>query len=1663
MAESAVAINAHGFALRFKQALARVLVGGVVWASLGIGVAVANPVTLSGTLNNTLATTIQGHLNNGDDVIVDLPSSGTNVATNVTIQKTTGTDATLTLRSNTYIHFGADVGIVSTSGKLNIVLWSSRSGTAGSEVGIVRLGSHTGGLSNAIIDTNGGHLWVGGGSGSATWNGLTVGDGYARGSFDGSGSMGWFGIELYGGSRIFTRGGNVAFWGASNHPTAAIGLFVRRSIVNSGSGAIELNTLVNSAAATKVGMSFEGDGGFSASTGNITITNTIQGTNTNTTSTGVFITRDINGIAEINSASGTVSIENLFNATGSAQQYEIDINETAVAKERSSSVGSFTEPVPLALQRPVSGSSAAALSPTYSSANTGVATINATTGEVSVVSTGSATLTGAFTRTDWNHPARWRYAVSVVAKSDPQLTFPNASVTKVVTDPDFTLAATGQSGIGTISYTSSNRAVATVNGTTGEITLVAPGTSIITATSASNTTYAAGLASYTLTVSDVPASLLNEPFTGATLNNPSDWIASAGGTLTEWPCLTHATQATQVSVGTVEACVNQVSPAPEPANYASTLPVAAGEGSLRLTRRRAINDPNLVAGSLLYARELSASEGLDISFSIRMEDVNVADGMSFFLKDGASTDNSIGAAGGALGYGMSHPISGATILDPPNGNGVPGAILGIGFDKWGNFSWNAVASSDCATRGTHTSQGSPPASAKNQLVLRGPDTSVGQDGSSGYCYLGAQAVSYSPSSFQRVRVVVPPYTPGTATTVEVYLAPANDPTNLPVSPTLTQAVTLTATSFKFGFSGSTGWYSNNHDLRGLLIEPAGQALWWPAAVASSAVTGSGTGPTSGGTLLTITGTSFNAGATVTVGGNPCTDVSITGGSQLTCTAPAGSLGAKEVVVTNPTSTPGYGTFTYINPTPTVTAITPSSGAAAGGNTVTITGTGFVDGATVSLGGSSCTSVSVLSATSLSCVAPAGSGGAVVDVVVTNLGPVSGTGLNLYTYNSAVGEADVTKSLVTASPTSVVADGQSVSTITIQLVDANDNLTDRLPTGQALSLVASNGSLQGSLSDQGNGLYTQVLRSPTTVGSSTLTASIGSAAITAQATVAFVAGVPSQIAVVSGNNQQATVDQTLANAVTVKVTDAEGNAISNAQVSFTGTGSTTPADGLVSTDAQGQASVNWRLGTNVGAQTLTASLVSDPSVSVSIQATASAGVPAKVVFTKVDDSVQLGPQLRNLPFSVKVAFLDAFDNPTTYTGSTAELVLTAQTLNAGQGGAEAGELRWADQSPATPVSLSVPSGTSSLIFTDVLYTGLSGATVGQDVVLEATGSGGLSSVSTDSQGFSVRDIKMTIVAESSSLVADGESETEITVTLTDADDVAQPDQNITVETSLGAVLVNGAALSNPLVTDANGEVSFVLKAGTVAGDATVTARCPGACPVSTVVVFVGNVAGLIDQLNDPDNPPTTQLYEDAGITGVDADNLLLVNELIDGLPAAQTATPLQLQASIDALNEVLANADGDASTTPNLNASDYQALGLSGIANGPASVISLMNSVIGNQAGMDGYSDLVALADVVARISQALQGQRPEPGLTPADFALIGIEGVDYANLSAVLAALGSADLASLTTLAALQALINDVPPPLPVSVMNHPLWWVLMVVLMLLFPRRIPGTRQMLS
>ena len=76
--------------------------------------------------------------------------------------------------------------------------------------------------------------------------------------------------------------------------------------------------------------------------------------------------------------------------------------------------------------------------------------------------------------------------------------------------------------------------------------------------------------------------------------------------------------------------------------------------------------------------------------------------------------------------------------------------------------------------------------------------------------------------------------------------------------------------------------------------------------------------------------------------------------SITATTAAHAAGAVSVVVTNTdaktgTLTNGY-TYTTTNPAPTVSAISPNTGTENGGTAVTVTGTGFQSGATVTIGG-----------------------------------------------------------------------------------------------------------------------------------------------------------------------------------------------------------------------------------------------------------------------------------------------------------------------------------------------------------------------------------------------------------------------------------------------------------------------------------------------------------------------------------------------------------------------------------------------------------------------------------------------------------------------------------------------------------------------------------------
>ncbi len=160
------------------------------------------------------------------------------------------------------------------------------------------------------------------------------------------------------------------------------------------------------------------------------------------------------------------------------------------------------------------------------------------------------------------------------------------------------------------------------------------------------------------------------------------------------------------------------------------------------------------------------------------------------------------------------------------------------------------------------------------------------------------------------------------------------------------------------------------------------------------------GKLSGGSLVTLSGTQFYTGASVAIGGKPCTVTSITEPSLITCVLSSHSAASVDVVVTNTDGNSGTlaGGYTY-QPAPTVTGVSLNSGALAGGTAVTITGTGFVEGATVDFGGSSCNSPNIVSSTSITCTTSMHSAGSVI-VTVTNSDEQFGSANGAYTYQAA---------------------------------------------------------------------------------------------------------------------------------------------------------------------------------------------------------------------------------------------------------------------------------------------------------------------------------------------------------------------------------------------------------------------------------------------------------------------------------------------------------------------------------------------------------------------------------------------------------------------------------------------------------------------------------------
>jgi len=222
------------------------------------------------------------------------------------------------------------------------------------------------------------------------------------------------------------------------------------------------------------------------------------------------------------------------------------------------------------------------------------------------------------------------------------------------------------------------------------------------------------------------------------------------------------------------------------------------ENALRLT-----DNTDGKSGFVLYNTPISTNKGVDVTFHQAQWGGTGADGIVFFVKNAANNSNVPGATGGGLGYS---PYPSSSI------NGLPGALLGIGLDAYGNFGGDSSGNGCEAV----TFTGTDGTGNVNAVTLRGPG-----NGLDGYCMLADSYVLTANEKLplvndyttraqadRKVRVVIDPATKADAK-VTVYYQDAQI-----IQVALPDAFG-DVKNVKIGFGAGTGGVNNNHEVWGL--------------------------------------------------------------------------------------------------------------------------------------------------------------------------------------------------------------------------------------------------------------------------------------------------------------------------------------------------------------------------------------------------------------------------------------------------------------------------------------------------------------------------------------------------------------------------------------------------------------------------------------------------------------------------------------------------------------------------------------------------------------------------------------------------------------------------------------------------------------------------------
>ncbi|MER5358062.1 IPT/TIG domain-containing protein [Streptomyces sp. NPDC002785] len=152
------------------------------------------------------------------------------------------------------------------------------------------------------------------------------------------------------------------------------------------------------------------------------------------------------------------------------------------------------------------------------------------------------------------------------------------------------------------------------------------------------------------------------------------------------------------------------------------------------------------------------------------------------------------------------------------------------------------------------------------------------------------------------------------------------------------------------------------------------------------------GSVEGGNTVALTGTGFTGATSVRFGTVAAAFIAVSE-TQATAVAPAAPVGTVNVTITTPGGTSAGIPYTYVA-VPVLGSVAPAQGPLGGGNSITLSGTGFTGTTSVHFGANAASSFAFVSANQLTATVPAGGPGP-VPVTVTTPGGTSGPGVFYY--------------------------------------------------------------------------------------------------------------------------------------------------------------------------------------------------------------------------------------------------------------------------------------------------------------------------------------------------------------------------------------------------------------------------------------------------------------------------------------------------------------------------------------------------------------------------------------------------------------------------------------------------------------------------------------------